>query len=100
MRIVTREELRLDLWAALVVKKPWQKRALQITRETTLHAMIDEILLRVLGSPQNEHVLLASSSVVQQAGEWPGRWGKDEPHPVELLPPGTLKLHRILYTAQ
>lgn len=96
MRIVTREELRRNLLSALTVKKPWQKRALEITQETAMNAMIDEILVRVLGSPQNENVLLAPSRVVQPAGEWPGRWGKDEPHPVELLPPGAIRTDRIL----
>ena len=95
MRIVTREELRLNLWAALVVKKPRQKRALQLTHETALNGMIDEILVRVLGSPQNENVLLAPSRIVQPAGEWPGRWGKDEPHPIDLLSPDAIRPDRI-----
>jgi len=96
MRIVTREELRMDLRSALIVKKPWQKRALGITHETTMKLMIEEILLRVLGSPQNENVLLAPSTVFQPAGEWPGRWGRDEPHPVDVLPPGAIRPDRIL----
>jgi hypothetical protein len=57
--------------------------------------MIDEILLRVLGSPENENVLLAPSRVFQPAGEWPGRWGRDEPHPAELLPTGAIRADRI-----
>ena len=95
MIVVTREQLRLALWSALVVKKPWQKKALQITHETALKHMVEEILERVLGSPQNEHVLLAPSRVIQQAGERPGRWGSDEPHPLDLLPPGAVRPDRI-----
>ena len=83
MDIVTREQLRTNLRSLLVVKKPWQKRALEITQEVAMNQLIEEVLIRVLGSPEN--VLLAPSRVMRQQGERPGRWGQDEPHPVRLL---------------
>ncbi|MDR6144935.1 hypothetical protein QE363_000728 [Sphingomonas sp. SORGH_AS870] len=90
MERVSRDHLRLALRIGLGLYKRTDKQRLGIHDDLVLNKMVEDILTRVMGTPFNEAVILRPSRVIVQAGELEGRWGRDEPHPDEVLPPGTI----------
>ena len=93
MERVSRDHLRLLLRIGLGLYKRTDKKRMGIESDVLLNAMVEDMLTRVMGTPYNEAVILRASRVVSQAGQREGRWGEDEPHPTEVLPPGTITGH-------
>lgn len=81
MILITREELRTQLWVALCVLKPYEKRALGLNVESIRQNVTDDLVRRIMGSPESETVILRPNLAGPAHSPWVGRWGKDEPHP-------------------
>ena len=90
MERVSRDHLRLVLSIALKLYRRSEKKAFGIESETVLNKMVEDILTRVMGRPENEAVILRPSRIIRQIGEREGRWGEDEPDPQDALPAGTI----------
>lgn len=90
MERVSRDHLRLVLRISLGLYKRTDKKRFGIESDVLLNTMVEDILTRVMGTPFNESVILRPSRVNRQAGEREGRWGEDEPHPADVLPPDTI----------
>lgn len=90
MERVSRDHLRLSLRIALGLYKRSDKKKFGIEHDGTLDRMVEDILTRVMGTTYNEAVILRPSRVISQAGQREGRWGQDEPHPADMLPPGAI----------
>lgn len=90
MERVSRDHLRLVLSIALKLYRRSEKKAFGIESETVLNKMVEDILTRVMGKPENESVILRPSRINRQIGEREGHWGGDEPHPLDVLPAGTI----------
>ena len=87
MRRVSRKDLLDTLYIALTVLRPGQKRALGVDIERTRSEVVETLVYRVMGPPENEAVLLKPSMVSEPKGHRAGVWGADEPHPDAYLPP-------------
>ena len=87
MRRVSRKDLLDSLYVALTVLRPPAKRALCVDVEKVRAEVAEALVHRVMGSPENEAVLLRPSMVTERQGHRPGIWGEDEPHPDAYLPP-------------
>ena len=81
MRRISRESLRMSIWVALSVLKPWQKRALGLDIERIRNEVADDLTARVMGQPESETVMLRPSLVGPAHSPRHGRWNEDEPHP-------------------
>lgn len=90
MELVSRDHLRLSLRIGLGLYKRTDRKRLGIDSDVLLNEVVEDILTRVMGTPYNEAVILRPSQVTQQAGQWEGRWGRDEPHPIDILPPDAI----------
>ncbi|QXT36828.1 hypothetical protein KV697_05870 [Sphingomonas sanguinis] len=88
---VSRDHLRLTLRIALGLYKRTEKKRFGIEVDTQLDRMVEDILTRVMGTPFNEAVILRPSAIRDRIGNREGRWGQDEPHLFDVLPPGTIK---------
>lgn len=91
MERVSRDHLRLTLRIALGLYKRTEKKRFGIEDDAQLDRMVEDILSRVMGTPFNEAVILRPSAIRDRIGNREGRWGQDEPHPVDVLPPGAIK---------
>ncbi|WP_230781580.1 hypothetical protein [Sphingomonas sp. Leaf37] len=81
MRRVTREQLRTNIWVALSVLKPYEKRALSLNVESVRNSVTDELVRRIMGAPESETVMLQPDMVGPVHGPTHGKWDIDEPHP-------------------
>lgn len=90
MERLSRDHPRLSLRIALKLYKRTDKKKFGIDDDSTLDRMVEDILSRVMGTIYNEAVILRPSPIVSQVGQREGRWGQDEPHPIDVLPPGTI----------
>ncbi len=81
MRRVTREELRTQLWVAMSVLKPYEKRALGLNIEMIRNSVTDDLVQRIMGSPESETVILRPDLAGPSHSPRIGRWDVDEPHP-------------------
>ena len=91
MERVSRDHLRLTLRIALGLYKRTDKKRFGIEVDTQLDRMVEDILNRVMGTPYNEAVILRPSAIRDRIGNREGRWGQDEPHPTDVLPPGAIE---------
>ncbi|MEA1083196.1 hypothetical protein SFC76_02900 [Sphingomonas sp. CD22] len=87
MRRLGREQLRTNIWVALSVLKPYEKRALGLNIERIREAVADDLVRRIMGSPDSETVILQPDMAGPAHAPWLGRWGIDEPHPHPDLEP-------------
>jgi hypothetical protein len=85
MRRMSRDDARMTLRIALGLYKRSEKKVMGINTEILRDQMVEDILRRMMGSPDNESVILSPSNVLSQAGERAGYWDRDEPHPVPIL---------------
>ena len=76
----------MDIWIALTVLKPYQKRALGLDIERTREEVTDELVRRIMGAPESEAVMLVPSLAGPPLSPYRGRWGVEEPHPFPDLP--------------
>ncbi len=81
MRRITREALRTNIWVALSVLKPFQKRALGLDIERIRGEVTDDLTQRIMGRPESETLMLAPDMVGPPHAPWHGKWDVDEPHP-------------------
>lgn len=94
MRRLSRDDARLILRIALGLYKRSEKKVMGIDTEALRDQMVEDILRRMMGSPDNESVILRPSNVVSQAGERQGYWDRDEPHPVPILERNNITFRR------
>ncbi len=81
MRRVTREQLRTNIWVALSVLKPFQKRAPGLDIERIRVDVTDDLVKRIMGRPESETVMLQPDMVGPAHAPSHGQWDVDEPHP-------------------
>lgn len=87
MRLLTRQQLRTQVWVALTVLKPFQKRALGVLVDQTREEVTDDLVYRIMGEPESETVIL-QPDLVDSPYTRVGKWNVDEPHPhPELVKP-------------
>lgn len=84
-KVATRDDLRIRLSVALSVFPTTPQRALGITAESARERLVEELVFRSMGSPESEALILEPSNVGPMHAPWRGRWGEDEPHPMERL---------------
>ena len=80
VRLLTREQLRTQVWVALTVLKPYEKRALGVVVEQTRKDVTEDLVLRIMGEPESETVIL-QPDLVGTPYSRVGVWNVDEPHP-------------------
>lgn len=85
MHRISRDELRMRLAIALTLYKRSEKRVMGIDTERKLNQVVDDLVGRIMGYPDNENVILKPSAVTTRDGERQGVWDQDEPHPVSIL---------------
>ncbi|USU06277.1 hypothetical protein NF699_06350 [Sphingomonadaceae bacterium OTU29LAMAA1] len=81
MNAVSRDQLRTNIWVALSVLKPYQKRALGLDIERIRSEVTDDLVQRIMGRPESETVMLRPDLVGPSHSPHHGRWDEDEPHP-------------------
>lgn len=86
MRLVTRDDLRMTISAALSVTTPCKQRATGINVEHVGEEIVDDLVRRIMGAPESETVILRPSMCGSPLPPRHGVWNVDEPHPhPELL---------------
>ena len=85
MRRITREELRTNIWVALSVLKPYQARALSLNVDRIRNEVTDDLVQRIMGAVDSETVMLRPDMVGPAHSPSHGKWGVDEPHPLEII---------------
>jgi hypothetical protein len=86
VRRVSRETLRSNIWIALTVLKPYEKRALGLHIEETRKNVTEDLVRRIMGEPASETVMLKPDMVGSPHSPSIGKWGVDEEHPCPDLP--------------
>lgn len=81
VRRVSRETLRTNIWVALSVLKPFQKRALGLNVDRIREEVTDDLVGRIMGRPESETVILQPDLTGSVHSPVIGKWDVDEPHP-------------------
>lgn len=86
MKRMSRDTLRMRIGIALTVLKPYQKRAVGVGDEHTREAVTEDLVRRIMGTPESEAVILQPDLVGSPHSPRHGKWDVDEPHPFPDLP--------------
>jgi hypothetical protein len=81
VRRLSREQLRTNIWVALSVLKPFEKRALGLNVERIREEVTDDLVRRIMGARESETVILQPDMAGPAHCPHVGKWDVDEPHP-------------------
>lgn len=81
MRLVNRAELATTIRVALQVSPPYVKKTLELQQASARDMLVDDLVLRIMGAPESETVILQPDLAGFGTGSKPGAWDIDEPHP-------------------
>ncbi|WP_203310515.1 hypothetical protein [Sphingomonas beigongshangi] len=71
----------MTISVALSVTTPYKQRATGINIEHVREEIVDDLVRRIMGSPESETVILRPSMCGSPLSPRHGVWGVDEPHP-------------------
>ncbi|WP_140867636.1 hypothetical protein [Sphingomonas oligophenolica] len=86
MKRVSRETLRMRLIIGLQVRKPYERRELGLITVDVIERVVDDMLMRIMGRPESEALILQPSAAGPPLSPRIGVWGVDEPHPFPDMP--------------
>ncbi|MBB4619976.1 hypothetical protein [Sphingomonas abaci] len=79
--MVTRAELATTIRVAIAVAPPYVKKTLELQHASAREMLVDDLVSRIMGSPESETVILQPDLAGFGTGSKPGVWDVDEPHP-------------------